>query len=81
MEYRRKINSNRTFNIRQFKNYYRSLNSDIIPGNSLKIIYKILEPYIANLQKFENIEQKWKQNISIKKIKYYYLLENKKFIS
>lgn len=60
MEYRRKINSNHTFNIRQFKNYYRSLDSNIIPGNSLKIIYKILEPYIANLQKIQEHRTKMK---------------------
>ena len=60
MEYWQKINSIHTFTIKEFQKYYRALNDNIIHENSLKFIYKKLEPYIANLQKIQEHRSKMK---------------------
>ena len=46
------INSKYTYTANEFGNYYSSL-ADVIPENSLKVIYQKLEPYIATPEELE----------------------------
>ena len=46
------INSKYTYTANEFGNYYPSL-ADVIPENSLKVIYQKLEPYIATPEELE----------------------------
>ena len=46
------INSKYTYTANEFGNYYSSLD-DVIPENSLKVIYQKLEPYVATFEELE----------------------------
>lgn len=53
LEYGRRINSKYIYTVRKFRDYYRSLDSNVIPESSLKIIYQKLKPYIATLEQLQ----------------------------
>ena len=53
LEYGRRINSKYIYTVWKFRDYYRSLDSNVIPESSLKIIYQKLKPYIATLEQLQ----------------------------
>lgn len=63
------INSKYTYTINEFEDYYSSL-VDVIPENSLKMIYQKLEPYIATPEELEKHRERIKGNITIKSLIY-----------
>lgn len=63
------INSKYTYTANEFGNYYSSL-ADVIPENSLKVIYQKLEPYIATPEELEKHRERIKSKTMIKSLIY-----------
>lgn len=61
LEDRRFINSQYTFTVREFRNYYRKLNDDEIEESSLSYIYQRLLPYVATKEQLEQHRKEVKQ--------------------
>lgn len=47
------INSKYTYSLKEFRDYYRKLNDNVIPANFLEKNYQILKPYIATLEQLQ----------------------------
>ena len=60
-EYGRRINSKYIYSVRKFRDYYRSLDSNVIPENSLKVIYQKLKPYVATFEELEKHRERIKR--------------------
>ena len=60
LEYGRRINSKYIYTVWKFRDYYRSLDSNVIPESSLKIIYQKLKPYIATLEQLQRHREAYK---------------------
>jgi len=64
----RKINSEYTYTIEQFKNIYRELDYSDISTNELNFIYRKLLVYVATPEQLKNIEMTLKRFITIKEM-------------
>jgi hypothetical protein len=52
------INSKYTYTVKQFKDHYRSLDSDAIPESYLSIIFEKLKQYIGTLEELQKHRKK-----------------------